>query len=301
MDDIDFNEKKDISLDVTIGRLEGNNKKLKNANIIINEKNNGLIYWVRDSMNNVIFENISIKNVSSKNHVGLISKSTAEINNLQFSKIDIENIDNATGTGRGLIAINYENISNLTLSDITLKCDKSNNIGAIGENYSNYIEISNINASNIKCFGNDYVGGIVGIRGIVVNVKAEEVNVEANGNYVGGIAGYLTGNNDNLSIKNAVIYGKNYVGGLFGSAGGKLINGDNIEVYGNDYIGGIFGVMIDGIDGQYILIKNSNIEGTGNYIGGIAGTSSDAYGAECYVENCEIIAEAVNSNYVGGK
>ena len=300
MDDIDFNEKKDISLDVTIGRLEGNNKKLKNANIIINEKNNGLIYWVRDSMNNVIFENISIKNVSSKNHVGLISKSTAEINNLQFSKIDIENIDNATGTGRGLIAINYENISNLTLSDITLKCDKSNNIGAIGENYSNYIEISNINASNIKCFGNDYVGGIVGIRGIVVNVKAEEVNVEANGNYVGGIAGYLTGNNDNLSIKNAVIYGKNYVGGLFGSAGGKLINGDNIEVYGNDYIGGIFGVMIDGIDGQYILIKNSNIEGTGNYIGGIAGTSSDAYGAECYVENCEIIAEAVNSNYVGG-
>ena len=300
MDDIDFNEKKDISLDVTIGRLEGNNKKLKNANIIINEKNNGLIYWVRDSMNNVIFENISIKNVSSKNHVGLISKSTAEINNLQFSKIDIENIDNATGTGRGLIAINYENISNLTLSDITLKCDKSNNIGAIGENYSNYIEISNINASNIKCFGNDYVGGIVGIRGIVVNVKAEEVNVEANGNYVGGIAGYLTGNNDNLSIKNAVIYGKNYVGGLFGSAGGKLINGDNIEVYGNDYIGGIFGVMIDGIDGQYILIKNSNIEGTGNYIGGIAGTSSDAYGAECYVENCEIIAESVNSNYVGG-
>ena len=300
MDDIDFSGKNDIKLDVTIGRLEGNNKKLKNANIIINEKNNGLIYLIKDSMNDVIFENIFIKNISSNNYVGLISKNTAEINNLQFSQINIENIDNATGTGRGLIAINYENISNLTLSDITLKCDKSSNIGAIGENYNNDIEISNIDASNIKCFGNNYVGGIVGIRGLVVNAEAEEINIEATGNYVGGIAGYLNVYNDNISTKNVVIYGKNYIGGLFGSAGGKLTNGDNIEVYGNDYIGGIFGEMRDGIDGQYILIKNSNIEGTGNYIGGIAGTSSDAYGAECYVDNCEITAEAVNSNYIGG-
>ena len=58
--------------------------------------------------------------------------------------------------------------------------------------------------------------------------------------------------------------------------------------------------MRDGIDGDYILIKDSNIEGTENYIGGIAGTSSDAYGAKCYVNNCEIKAESINSNYVGG-
>jgi len=274
MEDIDFSGRNDIKLDVTIGRLEGNNKKLKNVGITIDENNSGLIYWVRDSMNNVIFENISIMNLASENYVGIISRSTAEINNLQFSQINIENMENTTGTGRGVIAINYGNISNLILSDITLKCDKSNNIGAIGENSDNAININNVSANNIKCFGNNYVGSIVGMRGTVVNVDAEEIHIEATGNYIGGIAGYL--------------------------AGGRLINGDDIEVYGNNYVGGIFGQMIDGIDGQYILIQNSNIQGTGNYIGGIAGTSGDAYGAACYVNSCEITAESVNSNYVGG-
>ena len=134
----------------------------------------------------------------------------------------------------------------------------------------------------------------------VVNVDAEEIHIEATGNYIGGIAGYLAASNDNISINSVYVSGKNYVAGVFGSAGGRLINGDDIEVYGNNYVGGIFGQMIDGIDGQYILIQNSNIQGTGNYIGGIAGTSGDAYGAACYVNSCEITAESVNSNYVGG-
>lgn len=151
MEDIDFSGRNDIKLDVTIGRLEGNNKKLKNVGITIDENNSGLIYWVRDSMNNVIFENISIMNLASENYVGIISRSTAEINNLQFSQINIENMENTTGTGRGVIAINYGNISNLILSDITLKCDKSNNIGAIGENSDNAININNVSANNIKC------------------------------------------------------------------------------------------------------------------------------------------------------
>ena len=300
MEDIDFSGRNDIKLDVTIGRLEGNNKKLKNVGITIDENNSGLIYWVRDSMNNVIFENISIMNLASENYVGIISRSTAEINNLQFSQINIENMENTTGTGRGVIAINYGNISNLILSDITLKCDKSNNIGAIGENSDNAININNVSANNIKCFGNNYVGSIVGMRGTVVNVDAEEIHIEATGNYIGGIAGYLAASNDNISINSVYVSGKNYVAGVFGSAGGRLINGDDIEVYGNNYVGGIFGQMVDGIDGQYILIQNSNIQGTGNYIGGIAGTSGDAYGAACYVNSCEITAESVNSNYVGG-
>ena len=300
MEDIDFSGRNDIKLDVTIGRLEGNNKKLKNIDITIDGNNSGFIYWVRDSMNNVIFENISIMNSSSKNYVGIISRSTAEINNLQFTRINIENKENTTGTGRGVIAINYGNISNLILSDITLKCDKSNNIGVIGENSDNAININNVSSNNIKCFGNNYVGSIVGIKGNVVNVDAEEIHIEATGNYIGGIAGFMNGSNDNISIKNSFISGKDYVGGAFGYAGGRLINGENIEVYGNNYVGGIFGKMIDGIDGQYILIQNSNIEGTGNYIGGIAGTSADAYGAGCYVNNCEINAESINSNYVGG-
>ena len=300
MEDIDFSGRNDIKLDVTIGRLEGNNKKLKNVGITIDENNSGLIYWVRDSMNNVIFENISIMNLASENYVGIISRSTAEINNLQFSQINIENMENTTGTGRGVIAINYGNISNLILSDITLKCDKSNNIGAIGENSDNAININNVSANNIKCFGNNYVGSIVGKRGTVVNVDAEEIHIEATGNYIGGIAGYLAASNDNISINSVYVSGKNYVAGVFGSAGGRLINGDDIEVYGNNYVGGIFGQMIDDIDGQYILIQNSNIQGTGNYIGGIAGTSGDAYGAACYVNSCEITAESVNSNYVGG-
>ena len=299
MEDIDFSDRNGVKLDVTIGRLEGNNKKLKNLDVSI-DNNNGLIYWIRDSMNNVIFENISIMNLSSKNYVGIISRSTAEINNLQFTQINIENMENTTGTGRGVIAINYGNISNLILSDITLKCDKSNNIGAIGENSDNAININNVSANNIKCFGNNYVGSIVGMRGTVVNVDAEEIHIEATGNYIGGIAGYLAASNDNISINSVYVSGKNYVAGVFGSAGGRLINGDDIGVYGNNYVGGIFGQMIDGIDGQYILIQNSNIQGTGNYIGGIAGTSGDAYGAACYVNSCEITAESVNSNYVGG-
>ena len=273
MEDIDFSGRNDIKMSVTIGRLDGNNKKLKNLNISIDSSNGGLIYWIKNSMNNVIFENISIINIDSRDYVGVIARNTAEINNLQCTQINIENKENTTGTGRGIIAINYGNISNLILSDINLKCEKSNNVGAIGENYVDTIKVNNVSANNIKCFGNNYVGSIVGRRGVLVNIEATKLHIEASGNYIGGISG---------------------------QAEGKLINGVNIEVHGANYIGGIFGSMQDGIDGQYILIKDSNIEGTGNYIGGIAGTSSDENGAATYVNNCIINAVSVNSNYIGG-
>ena len=300
MEDIDFSGRNDIKMSVTIGRLDGNNKKLKNLNISIDSSNGGLIYWIKNSMNNVIFENISIINIDSRDYVGVIARNTAEINNLQCTQINIENKENTTGTGRGIIAINYGNISNLILSDINLKCEKSNNVGAIGENYVDTIKVNNVSANNIKCFGNNYVGSIVGRRGVLVNIEATELHIEASGNYIGGISGNTPGSNENISVNNVYVSGKERVGGISGQAGGKLINGVNIEVHGANYIGGIFGSMQDGIDGQYILIKDSNIEGTGNYIGGIAGTSSDAYGAATYVNNCIINAVSVNSNYIGG-
>ena len=300
MEDIDFSGRNDIKMSVTIGRLDGNNKKLKNLNISIDSSNGGLIYWIKNSMNNVIFENISIINIDSRDYVGVIARNTAEINNLQCTQINIENKENTTGTGRGIIAINYGNISNLILSDINLKCEKSNNVGAIGENYVDTIKVNNVSANNIKCFGNNYVGSIVGRRGVLVNIEATKLHIEASGNYIGGISGNTPGSNENISVNNVYVSGKERVGGISGQAGGKLINGVNIEVHGANYIGGIFGSMQDGIDGQYILIKDSNIEGTGNYIGGIAGTSSDAYGAATYVNNCIINAVSVNSNYIGG-
>ena len=300
MGDIDFSGRNDVKLDVTIGRLDGNNKKIKNLDINLDGRNSGLIYMLRNSMDNVIFENISIINTVNTNYIGIIVKNTAEINNLKCTQISIEDKENITGTGRGIIALNDGEISNLILDNITLKCIGSDKVGTVGENYNNEKKISNINAKDIKCFGKSYVGSICGLKGNIIYANVEKIYIEAMGDYVGGIAGYLDTQNDNISITNVVISGKNYVGGLFGDAGGKLINGDDIEVYGKNYVGGIFGQMRDGIDGDYILIKDSNIEGTENYIGGIAGTSSDAYGAECYVNNCEIKAESINSNYVGG-
>ena len=300
MGDIDFSGRNDVKLDVTIGRLDGNNKKIKNLDINLDGRNSGLIYMLRNSMDNVIFENISIINTVNTNYIGIIVKNTAEINNLKCTQISIEDKENITGTGRGIIALNDGEISNLILDNITLKCIGSDKVGTVGENYNNEKKISNINAKDIKCFGKSYVGSICGLKGNIIYANVEKIYIEAMGDYVGGIAGYLDTQNDNISITNVVISGKNYVGGLFGDAGGKLINGDDIEVYGKNYVGGIFGQMQDGIDRDYILIKDSNIEGTENYIGGIAGTSSDAYGAECYVNNCEIKAESINSNYVGG-
>ena len=58
-------------------------------------------------------------------------------------------------------------------------------------------------------------------------IEATKLHIEASGNYIGGISGNAPGSNENISVNNVYVSGKERVGGISGQAGGKLINGVN--------------------------------------------------------------------------
>ena len=161
---------------------------------------------------------------------------------------------------------------------------------------------------NVKSSGN-YVGGLAGYYqyGPITNSFATG-NVSGN-NDVGGLIGVaVTSMGITFIINNDYatgnVTGGNDVGGLVGAASpnystGSFIDITNSNTYGNvsgaNYVGGILGANPTATTATFLINDNSygNINGTGNYVGGIAGyaysiTGSTAYGA------------VTGGNYVGG-
>lgn len=132
---------------------------------------------------------------------------------------------------------------------------------------------------DIDASGNpiSYVGGFVG-KGYKFNNLVNKVEVVALGAYVGGIAGYATGDITECS-NDADVYSENdYIGGLVGYVSESYNfteNTNNGDVTGRYYVGGNFGYVISTGTTNYDAIYNKlNNEGdiTGkNYVGGVAG------------------------------
>lgn len=129
------------------------------------------------------------------------------------------------------------------------KLDNCTNNGVLA-NQGNYLDENKNKLS--------YIGGIAGFATSAVKCKNnQDITVKSGGDYVGGIAGYLSATRlssaefkDN--INNGQISGNNYVGGIFGAfcVQGNRDNEDSINVEnntnegiinGNDYVGGIIG------------------------------------------------------------
>ena len=143
------------------------------------------------------------------------------------------------------------------------------NVGLFG-----YIEcsISNIGLTNVNITGGDYVGGLIGREyadGHTTSNCYVTGSVTGIGNYIGGLAGYVTWSlwnsgyiKQSLNLfSSANVTGNNYVGGLFGYF---LCNMDNCYSTGNvtasgiDYVGGLLGFINSTTYGDYFYAAGSS-------------------------------------------
>ena len=305
LSDIDFSGKTNIKDNILINRLEtdGTIYTLKNINLEYTTSYNGLIKDLKNTLENINFENITINNsTSNSSYIGVIVNSFANI----VRNISIKNLNiNAKGNNIGFFStINGNTVENINIDTVNIK--GASNIGSFaGETEVKIVD--NIYATNIIITATgSYVGGIIGQVRNVANGYIQNVTIENNSiiestssesNHIGGILGYKGGNSsyylNHLYSINIRVKGKNYVGGV----GGTLIDAnylyaDSIEVEGVSYVGGIAGNATF----QKSQVKNSVITATGDYVGGISGIADWAY-----AYNSAIRTKIVSTgNYVGG-
>ena len=177
--------------------------------------------------------------------------------------------------------------------------------GLIGKTNNGYFK--NITADKINVLGDKYTGGIFGYvksnqNGEIKNITIKNSKINSNNDYVGGILGYENGGKEintdisYINISYSTISGNNNVGGILGYAytcKHSVIN--NVEVIGQNTIAGFAGQIVFASD---IILEDSNIIGTGNYIGGLVGETRETG----EITNCYIKRININStgDFVGG-
>ena len=285
MSDIDFSGKNNIKDNILVNRLETDGKvyTLKNISLEYTTSYNGLIKGLRNSLENVNFENITIKNTTSdSNNIGVIVNSNAStIRNINIKNLTI----NASGNHIGFISnAEGENIADINIDTVSLNGAYyvGSLVGKIGVKNIDNIYGTNI---NIKATGSN-VGGIVGYVVNVENGHMQNVTIEKNSTiistdsqYIGGVVGRKDGNSSfrlkYIYARDLTVKGKDYVGGIGGICTDAIhLYAENIVVEGNSYVGGI-----QGSEGSIheVCVKNSNINATGDYVGGISGKSDWGY------------------------
>ena len=279
MNDIDFSGVSSVKTNITANRIEAENQvcTLKNVNLEINDTSVGFIQNIKNSMKNIGFENITIKNTRSY------------------------------GNYCGLIVFNSADMENVNFKDITVEAPKMSYVGIISLDLSG--SMSNVVLDGINVLGTNYVGGLAGNAKLELeNVTALNVVVTATGNYAGGIIGYFTNvdciDQTYIDVSQLNITGKNYVGGIIGYGSNAKIAYSSIKestITGTSYVGGMHGQksLKSSDNCQYNVVDGCQVYGTGTYIGGLTGYST-AYEYYAVVKNSTISGTDANTKYVGG-
>lgn len=150
--------------------------------------------------------------------------------------------------------------------------------------------IKNFHIKNSYIKGASYVGGFIGCNygTKFINCTAENLVVEGNGNYAGGLVGwnYFGCNYEKCHVEGKV-KGGDYVGGLVGkdemSDVGDMKNCYAVgEVSGNDYVGGLAGYLWLK-RGPNFCYTQGKVSGR-RYVGGLIGSylSQNASNTVCY-------------------
>ena len=269
MTDLDFTGKK-VKTNLSIGRLKGNNHTISNINV--NMSNSG----------------------------GIIKEITARIEEITIKDINITN--ETTGSYTGIIGNLSGEMENIKFENVIIDAPKRDFVACIASTTSK--KINNIELNNVKVTGKNYVGGLLTKtdESEKTNIKAEKLEIKGEGYFVGGVAGYIPWANynaetkvSNLVVKDSKISGYKYVGGIIGY--GKIKNMESIKnhVIGIEYVGGISGNTFQTYG--KVAVEDSIIEGTGIYIGGIAGFSNAI--RKVRVNNTEVYGGSNTGGIVG--
>jgi len=281
--DLDFAGKQDVNNSLKINRLvtEGEKHTIKNITLESKDRKVSVIEESKNLIENVTFENITIK--APYNYLGVISNNMGDIQNVDFNNINVE-------------------------------AEGNNSIGVIGINSG---KLQNIKLNNINIIGQTKVGGLVGETDdtVIDNVVGENIKVEGNGNFIGGIIGYIAANRSttagmgtitNINIENSEITTSTGtgIGGIYGQQSGNSrvkenLNTINCKISGISSVGGIAGGSAYQTEGiKNVNVTNSTIVGEGDGIGGLIGNGGNVQYS--YIKNSEVIANNVNSKNIGG-
>lgn len=303
------------------GTFDGNNHRI--SGLVINQNGGGLFNSVQGTI-----KNLSIDGKINASYSGMIAGRLDEdglIENCKsYGEITGEKISYVGGLIGTLVNGTINNCINYAYIEGTTKLG-----GIVGDSWSKF---HNVTISNCKNYGNiigyNYVGGIVGNVLADATLTIDDLNTygdkytyitdcENNGkiiatdDFVGGIAGYVSGTDSskqkdgetitangyieltNLTNK-ADVEGVDSVGGIVGHEAKWVTKFDNCENTGNvkgiNYIGGVVGRNRSRQLSN--LTNKGKVEGN-NYVGGIAGETSSIIKSKNY-------GEIIGSKYIGG-
>ena len=305
----------------------------------------GVIASSNGNLENLSFKDITIdsKGVSYVGVIGGIS--SGNVKNVDLLGNITVNGNSYVGGFTGSINIGVEaTVDNIAAEDVTVSGENTYVGGIIGYQNGKYININNISLSNSQINGKDHTGGLWGylFGGVLMYASVDETevsgtdyvggifgycasdssggtflrnyvyinssNIVGNGNYLGGITGYLTrGSNSYWTVNECNVTNNSvsslYTGGAVGCGtftwpyGGQVTNvivnshgsmvggfignsasGDTsfghgyvygVEVTGRDNVGGGFGRLdYGGVGNVYI---NAKVKAEGTNAGGAVG------------------------------
>ena len=169
----------------------------------------------------------------------------------------------------------------------------------------------------------EYCGGLIGEAKIdstsTINICEVVAPISSSGDYVGGLIGKAELNAElklNFTAVGAYLQGSSYVGGLFGhiTTNGNLhflgsdsslnnrvcvIDDSYCEIRGSKYVGGLFGFIHGDIEAESAFVISTNVIGSGNFVGGVAG-GTEWSTIDCTKFLCSSIMKVQGPDAVGG-
>ena len=331
--DIDFTDVPITNVSLKVNRIIGlgDGKKISGIRYTFPKGGTGIIEILVKEMSNIQVDDLIISTTSSQQYFGFIKFSNGILSNIKvtntqitaknlrycgfiaysktedFRNIELDNVYvKGKNTVGGFISAvsRYGDGSHVSLHKVTIESSGSY-AGAFCGSCSSGSSITwfHFDADDIEVNGNgSYVGGIFGGSGSAQNVNANNVRVTANGELSGGVfaKGYAF---EKIALSNSTITTKsgNNIGVISGFNGGSnLISYNNVLNATNSAskcVGGIIGQASWGITCKYISVIDTQIISAGNEVGGFIGCST----ASLTVNYLNIQNSTVSGNdYVGG-
>jgi len=193
--------------------------------------------------------------------------------------------------------------SNNTITGLMIYLPTTSKVGLFGSTMGAVIK--NIGLVNVNVTGSNYVGGLVG-DGYSATRSVSILNSYSTGNvngtkYVGGLLGSSRGQiSDSYSTANVVLRGgSSSVGGLIGwneacNVSDSYATG-NVTGTGN-YVGGLVGQSSNNCY-YFNSYATGNVTGTGNYVGGLIGGNGMG---EFFISKCYSTGNVMGGTGVGG-
>ena len=147
-----------------------------------------------------------------------------------------------------------------------------------------------------------YVGGYAGY-GYIITKCNNELDINASGRFVGGIAGYMHGKITDCNNTGDIKSKESYVGGIAGRAFGEIVDCANTGLVTSEtnYAGGIAGLAYQ-ITNMKNVTNDGDVKGN-NYVGGIIGELNNGFGTSDPVTTINKVSNQGNvegNDYVAG-